>query len=182
MTTIIVRRVGRRQQRLSDRRQMIRATVLEFRLQRSPLNLGIFLLNTELRTAAAFNEALLANLGDVLDGRKLEAVGCHPKRIGFLSKRLNLVSFGLISAAVPAIRTSHQRNLKTFFATFPVDSWIITRAAPTIMTKVFEWSPLFDYSTRMKKFAREAANVLLIVVGILSAGMGLKGFLLSSRL
>lgn len=33
----------------------------------------------------------------------------------------------------------------------------------------------------MKKFAREAANWLLIVVGILSAGMGLKGFLLSSR-
>src|SRR4028119_1038431 len=33
----------------------------------------------------------------------------------------------------------------------------------------------------MKKFGREAGNVALIVLGILSAGMGLKGFLLSSR-
>lgn len=33
----------------------------------------------------------------------------------------------------------------------------------------------------MKLFVREAANTVLIVLGILSAGMGLKGFLLSSR-
>lgn len=33
----------------------------------------------------------------------------------------------------------------------------------------------------MKKFARELLNVAFIVAGILSAGMGLKGFLLSSR-
>jgi uncharacterized membrane-anchored protein YitT (DUF2179 family) len=33
----------------------------------------------------------------------------------------------------------------------------------------------------MKIFLREAGNTLLIVLGILSAGMGLKGFLLSSR-
>jgi uncharacterized membrane-anchored protein YitT (DUF2179 family) len=33
----------------------------------------------------------------------------------------------------------------------------------------------------MKKFGREAGNTALIVLGILSAGMGLKGFLLSSR-
>jgi uncharacterized membrane-anchored protein YitT (DUF2179 family) len=34
----------------------------------------------------------------------------------------------------------------------------------------------------MKEFAREAKNAFLIVLGILSAGMGLKGFLLTSRL
>ena len=33
----------------------------------------------------------------------------------------------------------------------------------------------------MKAFARELLDVLLIMLGILSAGMGLKGFLLSSR-
>lgn len=33
----------------------------------------------------------------------------------------------------------------------------------------------------MKAFVRESINTLLIVLGILSAGMGLKGFLLSSR-
>ncbi|HEY1404654.1 MAG TPA: YitT family protein [Pyrinomonadaceae bacterium] len=33
----------------------------------------------------------------------------------------------------------------------------------------------------MKQLGREAGNTLLIVLGILSAGMGLKGFLLSSR-
>lgn len=33
----------------------------------------------------------------------------------------------------------------------------------------------------MKSFLKEAKNILLIVLGILSAGMGLKGFLLSSR-
>jgi uncharacterized membrane-anchored protein YitT (DUF2179 family) len=33
----------------------------------------------------------------------------------------------------------------------------------------------------MNKFARESLNILLIIGGILSAGMGLKGFLLSSR-
>jgi uncharacterized membrane-anchored protein YitT (DUF2179 family) len=33
----------------------------------------------------------------------------------------------------------------------------------------------------MKRFAREAVNVALIVLGIFSAGLGLKGFLLSSR-
>jgi len=33
----------------------------------------------------------------------------------------------------------------------------------------------------MKTFIRESANAVLIVLGILSAGMGLKGFLLSSR-
>ena len=33
----------------------------------------------------------------------------------------------------------------------------------------------------MKKFARESMNIAFIVAGILSAGMGLKGFLLSSR-
>jgi uncharacterized membrane-anchored protein YitT (DUF2179 family) len=33
----------------------------------------------------------------------------------------------------------------------------------------------------MKQFGREAGNIALIVLGILSAGMGLKGFLLSSR-
>lgn len=33
----------------------------------------------------------------------------------------------------------------------------------------------------MKSFLRETINVLLILLGILSAGMGLKGFLLSSR-
>jgi uncharacterized membrane-anchored protein YitT (DUF2179 family) len=33
----------------------------------------------------------------------------------------------------------------------------------------------------MKRFAREALSVLLIIAGILSAGMGLKGFLMSSR-
>lgn len=32
----------------------------------------------------------------------------------------------------------------------------------------------------MKKFAREAANIALIIAGIFSAGMGLKGFLMSS--
>jgi uncharacterized membrane-anchored protein YitT (DUF2179 family) len=34
---------------------------------------------------------------------------------------------------------------------------------------------------KMKKIAREALNTSLIVLGILSAGLGLKGFLLSSR-
>jgi len=38
-----------------------------------------------------------------------------------------------------------------------------------------------DYSCLMKRFARESINIALIVAGILSAGMGLKGFLLSSR-
>src|ERR687893_1743710 len=33
----------------------------------------------------------------------------------------------------------------------------------------------------MKRFAREGKNTVLITLGILSAGMGLKGFLLSSR-
>src|SRR3954470_11701910 len=33
----------------------------------------------------------------------------------------------------------------------------------------------------MKSFVREAINVLLIILGILCAGLGLKGFLLSSR-
>jgi len=33
----------------------------------------------------------------------------------------------------------------------------------------------------MKTFIREAINSLLIVLGILSAGMGIKGFLLSSH-
>ena len=33
----------------------------------------------------------------------------------------------------------------------------------------------------MKRFLREAANTALIILGILSAGLGLKGFLLSSR-
>lgn len=33
----------------------------------------------------------------------------------------------------------------------------------------------------MKKFARESINIAFVVAGILSAGMGLKGFLLSSR-
>lgn len=33
----------------------------------------------------------------------------------------------------------------------------------------------------MKRFAREALDVALIILGILSAGLGLKGFLLSSR-
>jgi uncharacterized membrane-anchored protein YitT (DUF2179 family) len=33
----------------------------------------------------------------------------------------------------------------------------------------------------MKKFVREALNTTLIILGILSAGLGLKGFLLSSR-
>lgn len=33
----------------------------------------------------------------------------------------------------------------------------------------------------MKRFGREAGNTALIILGILSAGMGLKGFLLSSR-
>lgn len=33
----------------------------------------------------------------------------------------------------------------------------------------------------MKKVVREAFNVLLIVLGIFSAAMGVKGFLLSSR-
>lgn len=33
----------------------------------------------------------------------------------------------------------------------------------------------------MRKFFREAKNLLLIILGILSAGLGLKGFLLSSR-
>lgn len=33
----------------------------------------------------------------------------------------------------------------------------------------------------MKKFAREAANIALIIAGIFSAGMGLKGFLMSSH-
>ena len=33
----------------------------------------------------------------------------------------------------------------------------------------------------MKKFARELINIAFVVAGILSAGMGLKGFLLSSR-
>jgi len=33
----------------------------------------------------------------------------------------------------------------------------------------------------MKRIAREALNILLVILGILSAGMGLKGFLLSSR-
>ncbi len=33
----------------------------------------------------------------------------------------------------------------------------------------------------MKKIIREALNTTLIVLGILSAGLGLKGFLLSSQ-
>ncbi len=33
----------------------------------------------------------------------------------------------------------------------------------------------------MKKIFRESLNIVLIILGILSAGMGLKGFLLSSR-
>jgi len=33
----------------------------------------------------------------------------------------------------------------------------------------------------MKRFIRESKNLLLIVLGILSAGMGIKGFLLSSH-
>jgi uncharacterized membrane-anchored protein YitT (DUF2179 family) len=33
----------------------------------------------------------------------------------------------------------------------------------------------------MKKFARESINIAFVAAGILSAGMGLKGFLLSSR-
>lgn len=33
----------------------------------------------------------------------------------------------------------------------------------------------------MKRFLRAALNTILIVLGILSAGMGLKGFLMSSR-
>ena len=33
----------------------------------------------------------------------------------------------------------------------------------------------------MKTFARETKNAILIILGIFSAGMGLKGFLLSSR-
>ena len=33
----------------------------------------------------------------------------------------------------------------------------------------------------MRRFLREAQNALLIILGILSAGMGLYGFLLSSR-
>jgi len=33
----------------------------------------------------------------------------------------------------------------------------------------------------MKTFAREAKNILLVILGILSAGMGIKGFLLSSH-
>jgi hypothetical protein len=33
----------------------------------------------------------------------------------------------------------------------------------------------------MKKVFREFVNIVLIALGILSAGMGLKGFLLSSR-
>src|SRR6266550_7842876 len=33
----------------------------------------------------------------------------------------------------------------------------------------------------MKKFRREALSTALIIVGVLSAGLGLKGFLLSSR-
>jgi len=33
----------------------------------------------------------------------------------------------------------------------------------------------------MKRIVREAVNTTLIVLGILSAGMGLKGFLMSSR-
>ena len=33
----------------------------------------------------------------------------------------------------------------------------------------------------MKRFIREAINIILIILGILSAGFGLKGFLLSSR-
>ena len=37
------------------------------------------------------------------------------------------------------------------------------------------------YPWFMKKFARESVNIALIIAGILSAGMGLKGFLLSSR-
>lgn len=36
-------------------------------------------------------------------------------------------------------------------------------------------------TTNKKKFVRGALNILLIVLGILSAGLGLKGFLLSSR-
>ncbi|HYY43284.1 MAG TPA: YitT family protein, partial [Pyrinomonadaceae bacterium] len=33
----------------------------------------------------------------------------------------------------------------------------------------------------MNRFVREGVNVVLIILGILSAGLGLKGFLLSSR-
>src|SRR3979490_3173910 len=33
----------------------------------------------------------------------------------------------------------------------------------------------------LKKIVREAVNIALIIAGIFSAGMGLKGFLLSSR-
>ncbi len=33
----------------------------------------------------------------------------------------------------------------------------------------------------LKKIAREAVSIALIIAGIFSAGMGLKGFLMSSR-
>ena len=38
-----------------------------------------------------------------------------------------------------------------------------------------------EYCRLMREFFREVKNLLLIVLGILSAGLGLKGFLLSSR-
>src|SRR4029077_9378812 len=38
-----------------------------------------------------------------------------------------------------------------------------------------------DYDNAMKAFVRELRDVVLIAAGILSAGFGLKGFLMSSR-
>ena len=46
---------------------------------------------------------------------------------------------------------------------------------------LFESSRLTGYLYYMKAIVRESANIILIILGILSAGFGLKGFLLSSR-
>lgn len=45
----------------------------------------------------------------------------------------------------------------------------------------FPLFPFFPYSLSMKKFLKELINAALIVLAILSAGLGLKGFLLSSH-
>src|ERR1700675_1174437 len=45
----------------------------------------------------------------------------------------------------------------------------------------FESLRSMHYPWFMKKVARESINIVLIIAGIFSAGLGLKGFLLSSR-
>jgi uncharacterized membrane-anchored protein YitT (DUF2179 family) len=49
------------------------------------------------------------------------------------------------------------------------------------MPRGFAHAARAGYARRMKRVVREGANAALVVAGIMSAGLGLKGFLLSSR-